>query len=45
MEREMLSSSPWDPGTGCLGMVPVLSKGRFRLDIGKDFFTERVVKH
>ena len=42
--REVLSSCPWDPGTGCVGMVQCCSKERFRLDVWKHFFTERVVK-
>ena len=42
MEKEVLSSSPWDP---VIGDVAMLHHGRFRLDIRKHFFTEGVVKY
>lgn len=40
-EREMLSSAPWYPVTGHVGM----HQERFRLDIRKHCFDKRVVKH
>lgn len=42
MEREVLSSSLWDPVMGCMGMVQPCA--RFRLDIRKHFVT-KIVKH
>ena len=45
MEREVLSSSPWDPVTGRLGMGQSGIREGTRFDIRKHFFTERVVKH
>lgn len=46
MERQRLSSDPWDPMTGHMGMAQrCIHQGRLRLDIKKHFFTKRVDKH
>jgi len=45
VEREVLSSSPWDPVPVCVAMVQsCISQGRLRLDIRKCFFPKRVFK-
>lgn len=41
---EVLSSSPWDPGTGCLGMAQSCT-GRGLDWILGSIFTKRVVRH
>lgn len=43
METELLVSSPWYRVTG--QMAHKRHQEKFRLDIRKDFFTKRVVKH
>lgn len=43
MEKEVLSSSPWDALTGCVGMVQSCTRGGLD-DIKKHFFTQSVVK-
>ena len=43
MEREVLSSSPWYPVTGCV--VQSCARGSLDWTLGKHFFTKRVVKH
>jgi len=43
-EREVLSSSPWYPVSGHVGMAQdFICHGRFRVDMRKHFFTEKVV--
>lgn len=44
MEREMLSLSLWSPLIG-QGKSSKLWQGKVRLDIRKDFFIERVIRH
>jgi len=45
VEREVLISSPWDPVPGGVGVAQShLPQGRFRLDMSKPFFAQRVLK-
>lgn len=43
-ERELLSSSPWDPGTGCLGMAQSCARRGLDWTLGS-IFAKRVVRH
>jgi len=44
VEREVLVSSPVSSDRTCVN-GSMLHQGRYRLDIGKHFFTERVARH